>query len=224
MLNLVFNIVIPALIMGQLSGERWLGPRWGLVVALLFPLGYGIWDFIVRKKANFISVLGFGGVLLSGVFGLMKLDGFWFAVKDAAIPTLIGLALLASMGLREPLVKTFFFNDALMDVPRIEEALRTRGAEAAFTALMRRCTVLLALAFFASGGIGFSLARYLLKSPGGTPEFNAELSKMHWLSVPVIMLPFMAMMFVALWRLIRGITKLTGLTMDEMFRATPDKK
>src|SRR4051812_35023429 len=71
MLNLVFNIAVPALIMGQLSGERWLGPRWGLIVALLFPLGYGIWDYIVRKKANFISVLGFAGVLLSGVFGLM---------------------------------------------------------------------------------------------------------------------------------------------------------
>ena len=223
-LNLAFNIAIPALIMGQLSGARWLGPKWGLVVALLFPLGYGVWDFVVRKKANFISGLGFTGVLLSGVFGLMKLDGFWFAVKDAAIPALIGTALLASMGLREPLVKTLFFNDAIMDVPRVEEALRAHGAEAAFATLLRRCTVLLALAFFASGAIGFGLARYLLTSPGGTPEFNAQLSKMHWLSVPVIMLPFMAMMLVAMWRLIGGITKLTGLTMDDMFRTAPEKK
>lgn len=222
--NLAFNIAIPALIMGQLSGPRWLGPKWGLVAALLFPLGYGVWDFIVRKKANFISGLGFVGVLASGVFGLMQLDGFWFAVKDAVIPTLIGIALLASMGLREPLVKTLFFNDAVMDVARIEEALRTHAAEAAFGALLRRCTVLLALAFFASGVIGFGLARYLLKSPGGTPEFNAELSKMHWLSVPVIMVPFMAMMLVAMWRLIGGITRLTGLTMDDMFRAPPEKK
>jgi len=223
-LNLAFNVAIPALIMGKLSGDHWLGPKWGLVIALLFPLGYGVWDFVVRKKTNFISVLGFTGVLLSGVFGLMKLDGFWFAVKDAAIPALIGAALLVSMGMREPLVKTIFFNEAIMDVPRVEEALKSRGAETAFAKLLRRCTVLLALAFFASGAIGFGLARYLLKSPGGTPEFNAELSKMHWLSVPVIMVPFMAMMLVALWKLIGGITALTGLTMDEMFRSEPEKK
>lgn len=223
-LNLAFNIAIPALIMGRLSADKWLGPKWGLVIALLFPLGYGAWDFVVRKKANFISVLGFGGVLLSGVFGLMKLDGFWFAVKDAAIPSLIGLALLVSMRTREPLVKTLLFNDSVVDVARIEGALRERGGEAAFAALLRRCTVLVALTFFVSGAMGFGLARYLLKSPGGTPEFNAELAKMHWLSWPVLMVPSMAMMIYVLWKLIGGINALTGLTMDEMFHAPPEKK
>ena len=110
LVNIVCNVAIPALIMGPLSKEHLLGPKWGLVVALAFPLGYGAWDFVVRKKANFISVLGFVGVLLSGVLGLMKLDGFWFAVKDAAVPALIGVAMLVSMRTREPLVKTLFFN------------------------------------------------------------------------------------------------------------------
>jgi hypothetical protein len=218
LVNLGCNVAIPAIIMAQLSKESRLGPAWGLVVALLFPLGYGIYDFVVRKKTNLISVLGFVGVLLSGVLGLLKLDGRWFAVKDAAIPGLIGILLLISMRTREPLVKTLFFNETIMDLPRVEAALRARQAEAAFSRLLQRCTVLVALAFFASGALAYVLARWLLKSPGGTPEFNAELARMHWLSWPVIVVPSMLMLMVALWRMLAGLRELTGLTSDEVFR------
>ncbi|HTO02294.1 MAG TPA: MFS transporter, partial [Opitutus sp.] len=72
--------------------------------------------------------------------------------------------------------------------------------------------------------LNFALARYLLKSPGGTAEFNAELAKMHLLSWPVIVLPSMVMTMFALWRLLSGLKNLTGLTMDEIFRAPPPKK
>jgi hypothetical protein len=119
-------------------------------------------------------------------------------------------------------MKTIFFNDAVMDVPRIEGALRERGTGDGFNTLMQRCTILIALAFFLSGGLGFLLARFLLKSPGGTPEFNAELAKMHWLSVPVIMVPVMGMMMIALWQLIRGLRGLTGLSTDAILKSEPE--
>ena len=224
LLNLAFNVAIPAVLMAQLSKETRLGPVWGLVVALLFPLGYGVYDFVTRHKTNALSVLGIAGILVSGTFGILKLGGFWFAVKDAALPSLIGIALLATMRSREPLVKTIFYNETVMDVPRIDAALRERGTENAFMSLLQRCSLLIACAFFVSGALGFMLARYLLKSPGGTPEFNAELAKMHWLSVPVIMVPVMGMMMIALWQLIRGLKNLTGLTMDELFKPEPAKK
>src|SRR6185503_1931943 len=128
-INILCNVAIPAVIMAQLSKESRLGPAWGLVVALAFPLTYGVYDFVARKKTNLISVLGFVGVMLSGVLGLLKLDGRWFAVKDAAIPTVIGVMLLFSMRGREPLVKTLLFNEAVMDVPRVKAALREHGAE-----------------------------------------------------------------------------------------------
>jgi hypothetical protein len=216
-LNLAFNIVAPVLILSKLSGVHLLGPKWGLVAALAFPLGYGAWDFVKRRKANFISVLGFTSVLLSGGLGLLKADGFWFAVKDAAVPGLIGVVLLMSMRAREPLLKAFFYNEAIMDVPRIEAALRERGAETAFMAIMRRATVLVAASFFVSGALNFVLARHLLRSPGGTPEFNAELATMHWVSLPVIAVPSMAMMAIALWQLLKGVETLTGLTVDDVF-------
>lgn len=223
LLNIVFNIAIPALIMGQLSKEDRLGPAWGLVVALLFPLGYGIYDFVERKKANFISILGFAGVLLSGVLGLLKLDGRWFAVKDAAIPALIAVVLVASLKSREPLVKSLLYNDQVMDVDRVAAALKARNGEAAFMALLRQCTLIVAVSFMVSAVLNYWLARYLLKSPGGTAEFNAELAKMHWLSWPVIVVPSMLMMMLAMWRLVAGLKALTGLTTDELFRSEEKK-
>ncbi len=224
LVNLAFNIAIPAVIMAQLSKETRLGPAWGLVLALLFPLSYGVYDFVARKKTNFISVLGFIGVLLSGVLGLLKLDGQWFAVKDAAIPSLIGLALLISLRSREPFVKTLLFNDAVMDVARVEAALRDRGNEQRFAGLLRQCTLIVAAAFFISAALAYVLARYLLKSPGGTAEFNAELAKMHWLSWPVIVVPSMIMMMLAMWRLIHGLKELTALATEDLFHPEPKKK
>ena len=90
--NLVCNVVLPTVILAGFSGEKWLGPKWGLVIALGFPVGYGLHDFFARRRWNFISIIGFASVLISGGFGLMKMGGFWFAVKDAAIPGIIGLA------------------------------------------------------------------------------------------------------------------------------------
>ena len=52
----------------------------------------------------------------------------------------------------------------------------------------------------------------------GTPEFNAKLAKLHWLSWPVIAGPSMAMMMIALWQLLKGVETLTGLTVDDVFR------
>lgn len=218
LLNIVCNVAIPALILAKFSSERWLGPAWGLVIALAFPLGYGAYDFVVRRKANFISIIGIVSVLLSGGLGLLKLDGRWFAVKDAAVPTVIGLALLLSLRAKVPLVKALLYNDTIIDVPRVSAALAERRNEPAFTALMRRCTMLVAGSFFISAVLNYGLARHLLRSPGGTAEFNAELAQMHIWSWPVIVVPSMAMMLVALWRLLRGLKQLTGLEIEQIFR------
>jgi hypothetical protein len=80
------------------------------------------------------------------------------------------------------------------------------------------------VSFLLSAVLNFGLARYLLKSASGTPEFNAELAKMHLLSWPVIVVPSLAMTLFALWRLLTGLKNLTGLSMDEIFRAPPPKE
>ena len=223
LVSIVCNIVLPAVVLGNLSKPERLGPAGALVAALIFPLAYGVYDFLRRRKANFISIISFIGVLLTGGLGLLKLDPFWFAVKDATISSLIGFAVLFSMRTREPLVKLIFCNETVMDLPRVNAILTARGNEAGFARLLQRCTLIVAAAFFVSAALGYFLARYLLRSPSGTPEFNAELAKMHWLSWPIIVVPCMVLMMVALWRLIVGLKELTGLTTDEIFKAEPEK-
>lgn len=218
LLNLVCNIVIPTVVLMKFSTDRWLGPLWGLIVALIPPVAYGIYDLITRKKTNFLSVLGFISVLLSGGLGLLKADGFWFAVKDAAVPSLIGIAVLVSLRTKTPLVHQLFFNDQILDVARVEAALDERGQRAGFERLMRNASIALALSFIVSAGLNYGLARYVLKSPPATPEFNEELGKMHILVWPVIVIPSMIVMMTVFWKLVSGLGKLTGLTSDEIFK------
>lgn len=224
LINLLFNIAIPSLILAKASTPELLGPLWGLIIALSFPLGYGVWDFVERREANFISIIGFTSVLLTGGLGLAQVDNFWFAVKEAAVPSIIGLAVWGSMYTRRPLVRQFLFNDQAFDTGKINTALEERGNLDPFDRLLRSSTYWLVASFTLSAVLNFALARWLLKSPTGSPEFNAELGKMNALSWPVIVIPTMIILVFALWRLVGGIKRLSGLSFEEMMHEQPAKK
>jgi hypothetical protein len=145
-------------------------------------------------------------------------------VKDAVLPTCIGLFVLASMRTKSPLLREMVFNDQIVDVARVETALAERGQREPFEALMRRSSIWLALSFIVSAPVNFALARYILRSPPGTPEFNAELGKMHLIVWPVIVVPSMIALMIIFWKLLNGLAALTGLTTDEILRNNPEKK
>ena len=215
-LSLVLNIVIPSLVLMKLSGDDHLGPQMGLVVALAFPIVYGIWDLAQRGKVNFISVLGVISILLTGGIGLLKLDPHWIAVKEAAVPGMIGLAVLISLKTRYPLVKTFLLNEKIINLALVNQRLQERKNVQSFEDLLTRSSYLLAFSFFLSAALNYILAKIVLTSAPGTEAFNEELGKMTALSYPVIVIPSMIVMMLALWLLIRGIKSLTGLKLDDV--------
>lgn len=221
LVNLAFNILVPSLILAKLSGPDWLGPQLALVVALAFPLGYGIWDFTQRRTANFVSILGFVSTLATGGLGLMAVDGIWFAVKEATVPALIGLVLWASIGSKRPLVRQFLFNDQVIDVERVDAELAARNNQQAFERLLRSASYLLVASFALSAVLNFVLARWLLVSPAGSEAFNTELAQMNLISWPVIALPSMAISMFALWRLVKGVSHLSGLPLEQIFHPRP---
>ena len=216
LLNLIFTVAIPTAILSWGSKPNFLGPRLGLLVALAFPVGYGIYDFNKRRKANFIAIVGFASVLISGGFGLAKLDGFWFAVKDAAIPLVLGASVLFSMRTKAPLVKSILFNPQVLDVDKVTAALQAKNNERAFAKLLDKSSYLLAISFLLSAILNYLLARYLLVSPPTTEAFDQELAKMHLWSWPVIVIPSMLMMMYAFWKLLDGLGELTGYTIDDI--------
>jgi len=222
LLNLACNVAAPALILSKLSGR--LGPKTALIVALSFPLAYGIYDLIKRRNFNFLAALGFASTLATGGLGLMKLAPFWFAVKEAVVPTLIGLTVVVSQWTRKPLVRTMLFNEQVINVPRVEAALDAKGQRPAFLSLLSNSSWLLAGSFVLSAVLNFGLARFLIKSMPDSPEFNAELGRMTLWSWPVIVVPSMIIMVFALWRLLKDLEQLSGLTLDEILHQPPEKK
>jgi hypothetical protein len=215
--NIIVNIAIPSIVLMKLSAPERLGPVYALVLALCFPLGFGIWELIRSGKPSFFAALGLVNVMLTGGLGLMKMDGFWFAVKEAAVPLVLGAGVLVSLKTKSPIVRSILLNEHVINVPLVRERLEQSGRNDAFEKLMTSSTVFLAFSFFLSALLNFGLARYLLVSPSGTPEFNDELGRMTALSFPVIAVPSLVVTGLVIWRLFAGIKGLTGLGMDQIF-------
>lgn len=223
-LNLLCNVLLPGVVLSTLSKPSLLGPLWAMLAGLSIPLGYGIYDLVRRRKANALSIVGIVSILISGSFGLMKVGGFGFAIKEASIPFVLGAAILVSLKTRRPLVRMFLYNDQIMDIATVQARLETRQAVPAFERLMASSTWLLAGSMFLSAGLNFLLARIVLKSEPGTPEFTQELGRLNFLSWPVIMLPALGIMVFALWRLLKQLSRLTGLETDAILRSPPPKE
>lgn len=216
-INLVCNAVLPGLLLTQLSKPERLGPVWALIVALSIPLSYGLYDLIRRRTWNVFSIIGLTGTLITGLLGLFKVSNLWFAVKEAAIPAILGLAIPLTLKTRQPLVRTLIYNDQVLDTDRIGRALVERDAVPGFDALLRWASWVLAGAFLFSAVLNYFLARWIVTAPPGSSENVAQLGKLNWVSWPVIMIPSLAIMMFALIRLLKGLEKLTGLSGDELF-------
>jgi len=216
MIELLVSIVIPSFILMKLSGDDALGATTALIVALAFPLGWGLFERLQYKKFNFIALLGLISVLLTGGIGLLQLDPQWLAVKEAAIPGLIGIAVLVSTRTRYPLIKTLLYSPTIMDVGKIKQKLDDRRNTAAFEVRLLNATYLLSGTFLFSAVMNYILAKWIVTSAAGSAAFNEELGQMTLLSYPVIAIPSMLMtmaIFYYLWRTIHGMT---GLALEEI--------
>ena len=214
--NLALNIIIPTLILTKLSGEEHLGTQWAIVVALAFPILYGLNDFRQNKKINLFSALGVFSITLTGGISLLELDPKYIIIKEAGIPALFGLATLISLKTRYPLVKTLLYNDKILQIDKVSDALKRTNNETQFNGALVNASYLITVSFFVSSFLNYALAKYLLVSPPGTEEFNAELGKMTALSFPVIAVPATIMMMGALFYLFSQIKKLTELDLEDI--------
>ena len=214
--SLLFNILVPVLLLTQ--GDRITDrPALVLAIALAFPVGYFFWDYNKRRKVNFISILGFVSVLLTGGVGLMQLPRFWFIVKETAIPAAIGLAVLGSLFTKYPLIRVLVFSREIFDVDHIQHALQERNATIAMEKLLRTATALLSVSFFISAALNYVLASYFVKTePSVDPaQFNAEVGAMTGWSYVVIALPSTVFLIGILFLVIKGIRKHSGLGLEE---------
>ena len=126
--EIAVTIIVPALILNYLSSKERLGTTGALLLALALPLGWGLWDGLRRRKLNWLATLGVVSTLLTGSIGLLQLDAWWLAVKEAAVPSLIGLVIFGSAWSKAPLIRLLVFNASLFDVDKVHKALEERDA------------------------------------------------------------------------------------------------
>lgn len=230
-LNLGFNIVAPSLILvkGKKIFESVLPVSDNLdiivfVSALAFPLVYGVYDLLRRRKWNIFSVIGLLSVVLTGGIGLMKLSRECMILKETIVPLVLGGAVLATALTKKPLAKMIMLNEDIVDVKKIDDALDARGTRAEYDSALKTATYWVSASFLLSAILNFALASYIFKSEVGTEAFNEEVGTMTALSFPVIAVPTTIMFIFAMYKFFGALSKNTGLSLEEIMTQKFDKK
>jgi intracellular septation protein A len=208
LIDLLVSIVAPSIILMRFSGDNELGASGALIAALAFPLSWGFYELVKYKKFNFIALLGLISVLLTGGIGLLQLDTQWLAIKEAAIPGLIGIAVLISTQTRYPLIKTLLYNPRVLNVDKISRKLDELGQTVVFESRLMKATYLLGGTFFFSSVVNYILAKWIVTSPAGS-----------------IAIPSMVMMLAIFYYLWRTIHDMTGFALEDILHIEmkPDK-
>jgi len=241
--NILVNVLVPVLILSYLSKDPviqaklgkaahlWhLGPPKAMALALLLPLGYGVWHYLKTRKGNLFSALGLVSVLLSGgltlylwnLNGTVKPNaGFLFGVKEALIPLMLGIAILMSQRTGSPLIRVFLYNDSIFDIPKIESRVDEISARGAYAQLLYHATQLFAASFFLSALMNLCLAQWFFQgfdaaAIDALEKYNAIIAKVVGWAFAVIGVPIVICLYVTLRRLLSGLGALTGLSEDEM--------
>jgi hypothetical protein len=212
--NLLVNIVIPVIVLLNLTNK--LGPTYTLILALSFPTGAFIYDFISKKKTNFTSVVGFISILLLGIIGVLKLPKELVPIKEAAVPLVIALGVIISLKTKYPLIRKLLYNKNILDTDKIDHILKEQNKEKALNKIFIYATFMVAGSFLVSAILNFTLAKILIKSETGTEAFNNEVAHLTAISFPAIALPCSFIMLLAFWYLFHSIKKLTGLTFNDL--------
>lgn len=217
LMPLILTLIVPAFILMKFSDESHLGAWNAFFLALAFPLLYAAFELVQSSQVHWISILGLINVLITGGFGLMQLEGIWFALKEGSIPFIMGTFMLISTQWKQPLLHRLLMNPKIFNVELIREGITAQHSEQAFNRLLTKMSLIIAASFFVSSVLNFGLAYFLLKSPAGTSAFNKEFAHMQLLSYPVIAVPSLLVASGALIMFLRSLPTLTGHAFTDIF-------
>jgi len=146
----------------------------------------------------------------------MKFPPHWVAVKEAAIPLIIGLVVLFSTKTSWQLISKFLYNREIFDIGKIQNKLDSNGLQMQLNRKINKANIFLSFSFFFSAVLNFFLAKFIVQSMPGTAQFNEEIGRMTMLSFPVIALPSVLIMIFIFWYIMSSIKYLTQLSSNEI--------
>lgn len=212
LVDVLLTVILPSVVLESLSKPERLGPAWALVVALLMPIGFGIYCFVKKRGLNFFSILGFIAVVVTGGLGLLNLSSGWFAAKEAAFPVFLGLAFPLSFYWKKPLVNELLLNPQVINHATLNTALNTESKRGLFRNLLGRASWALAGTMFLSAiANAWMILIFLDGKTPGTEEYIQAIGRQNWVGFLVIGIPMMAALMLLMFWVLRRIEKLTGL-------------
>jgi hypothetical protein len=210
--DLLLTVILPSIVLESMSKPERLGPAWALVVALIMPIGFGVYCFVKKRGLNFFSILGFVAVIVTGGLGLLNLSAGWFAAKEAAFPVFLGLAFPLSFYWKKPLVNELLLNPQVINHPVLNAALDLGEKQSAFQALLKRASWALAGTMFLSAiANAWMILLFLKGKTPGTEEYIKAIGRQNWVGFLVIGVPMMAALMLLMFWVLGRIQKLTGL-------------
>lgn len=223
-INIFANILIPVFILNKTSwfpGDN--KALWALIVALAFPMAYGLWDLIQNSKINYFSLFGLLSTLITGLLALFQLGGIWFAIKEAALPALLGIGTYFTSISGKPFFRDFIISSGLLQINKINEKAEERQKEEEVQKAFVASNNLFSVSFFISAILNFALAIYIfspisseLSAAEKSEVLNSQVSQMIWAGMLVIGLPMVFFLMFTVLKLLKDLEKITGLNKEEL--------
>ncbi|MEL1223036.1 MAG: VC0807 family protein [Candidatus Neomarinimicrobiota bacterium] len=240
LISICFNIFIPVLILK--NGDNWIHKILDLfdisvlplqlkgeinlssitfLIALIFPVAYFIYDLLKRKNVNIISILGFINVLLTGGIGIFGerfgLSKNWFIIKEGALPSLIGLALITLRKIRKESFNNILLNDMLFDNYKISSSINYERQNE-FERIVYKAGSHFIMGLFISSFLQFVLASIIVTADPGEPLFTEQVATMTWVSFLAVFVITLSIVGKGYLGLISGIEKITGLKREDFLK------
>ena len=191
------------------------------LIALIFPVAYFIYDLLKKNNVNVISILGFINVLLTGGIGIFGerfgLSKNWFIIKEGALPSLIGLALITLRKYRKESFNKILLNDIIFDNHKINSSIKYEEQNE-FETIVHRAGSHFIVGLFMSSFIQFILASLIVTSNPGESLFNEQVATMTWVSFLAVFVITMSIVGKGYLGLISGIEKITGLKKEDFLK------
>jgi hypothetical protein len=210
------NVFLPIAILLLLSDESRLGPLNALLLAVLIPATYGIWELVRSRTINASSILGVVSVLMTGLIAIFELSTSLFPLKEAVIPIGFAVVLLVTNRMRFPVVKLLF--DMVQKRDLVERMVTEQGKASAYRKHTERSGMLWAGIMSLSGVLKFMLSSVIMTADPGTQEFNTQLATYGLVQIPTTMLLTMVLILSLIYSIAKGTGTIIGLSPTEVLR------
>ena len=173
---------------------------------------YIVWDTARHRVLNPFAIFLLAGALSGAVVSFLRLDGVYFALKDALHSGLLVLICFVSLALRRPLFEFLFYGVVAPETPRtVGSAAHRPGPPAGPPGAGRSDLAGGPQGAAAGPGPATSSPSSFVTLPFGTPAFNAQVaSRPRSWTFPLAIVLDGLFYGLAAWLTLQATRRLTG--------------